>query len=179
MAVIAGCRQQETGLAKIEADELNSGRKIDTLFMGLRLGMTRKDFFDRCLELNQAHLFTMGAGGNFVQYGIDSAMKAPATMKFYPAFEDDHIRSMDAYFYYNAWAPWNQELAIDTLQQDVMRLLTKWYGGRSFVQSPAKNALGQYSYMKIDGNRRMLVSIHNEYQVKVYFENFSDSQKAQ
>jgi len=103
--------------------ELASGIRHDSLFMGLYLGMPAKEFYTHCWELNRKGLIRQGTRNMTVAYQIKDELKYPATMDFYPEFVSDKISEMPVRFVYNGWAPWNKKLSADSLQVQVIILL--------------------------------------------------------
>ena len=133
--------------------ELASGERHDSLFLGIYLGMSSKAFFDHCWQLNKQNILDQG-GGVSVRYELKDELKAPATANFYPTFYQDTIREMPITFVYDAWAPWNEEFSADSLQLDVVKLMEKWHGG-GFIE--IKHPTGGVAHVKVDGNRRITV----------------------
>ena len=70
---------------KMVRTELASGVRNDSIFFGLSLGMTSKDFFARCWELNKEGVFYHGAQNTTVEYRYTFKDKA-YTMNFYQTF---------------------------------------------------------------------------------------------
>lgn len=139
-------RMVEEGLA--------SGERHDSLFLGIYLGMTAKDFFAHCWELNKQHLIKQGNANTSVEYEMNE-LKSRAMMNFYPTFHQDEIHEMPVMFNYIAWAPWNKSLWADSLILDVQNLMLQWYGGNDFIkmEHPEKG----FRYVKVDGNRRIIL----------------------
>ena len=65
--------------------ELASGERQDTLFLGIYFGMTNRDFFTHCWELNKQQIIKQGNGNISVEYQVKE-MKYRALMNFYPRF---------------------------------------------------------------------------------------------
>lgn len=144
---------------------LASGERHDSLFLGLRLDMSKKDFFTHCWELNSQHLIKQGSGNTSVQYDLEE-LKASAQMNFYPFFFEDKIHEMPVVFSYKAWAPWNREYWSDSLLVDVKNLMERWYGP-GFV--PIKLPKKGNCYVKVDGNRRIILWTEDEQFVKALY----------
>lgn len=159
-SLLAGCRSD---YEKLVDRELASGIRHDSLFLGLRLGMSRDSFYRHCFDLNHAGLVTNGPENNTVLYAV-SGYPYPIDMNFYPDFEQEKIYKMAVVFNYQAWAPWNKALFSDKLVVDVLDLMTKWYGpGFLALKTPE----GKPFWVKVNGNRQILVSIQNERNVRV------------
>lgn len=134
--------------------ELASGIRYDSLFFGLRLGMTSKEFYTHCWNLNRQGVFRQSSDNRSVEYFTKNELKHKAAMNFYPTFNNDKIVEMPVKYNYTGWAPWNKQLAADSLQADIIDLYTKVYGGGFIkVTHPIHGA----AYVKIDGNRRITI----------------------
>ena len=79
-------------------------------------------------------------------------------------------------FQYDGWAPWNKHLFSDSLLQDVLQLYKKWYSkGNSFIEmkEPGKSTI----YVKVDGNRRIVIGKKDDMVVKANYTNLITEQK--
>jgi hypothetical protein len=162
--------QQERGYKlyeSIKKKELASGRRVDSLFMGVYLGMPSKQFYGHCWEMNKKGLFTDGENNTSVLYQLNkNELNYSAYMNFYPEFYHGRIYKMGVSFQYDAWAPWNTHLSSDSLYTDVVDLYRKWYKtGNPFIEinDPKRGTI----YVKVDGNRRITIGQYNELYVKV------------
>ncbi len=145
---------------RLKNRELARNVRYDSLFLGIKFGMTRKDFFSHCWDLNKKGVLTQGPGNLSVQYKLDSSnLKSSAYLWFYPEFEDDKIVKMPMKITYQAWAPWNKQLSSDSLLVDVKKMLVKWYGGDFILVK--NNSDDRVLWVKIDGNRRIRLFIEN------------------
>ena len=146
-------------------EELASGVRYDSLFLGLKFGMSNKEFYTHCWELNRQELIMQGAENTTVKYDLDG-LNFPAEMNFYPDFYEDKIFQMPVTIAYEAFAPWNPALSADTLQLDVLNLFEKWYGeGFMKVESPERGT----AYVKVDGNRRITIFKLDELDIHVLY----------
>lgn len=156
-----GCRSEYDRKAKAE---LAKGIRNDSLFLGIYLGMPRQAFFDRCTELNKQKLITNGLA-SMVEYKFKNAEDI-VVMHFFPEFSDAKISAMKAEYTYEAWAPWNANYHSDHLQPQLIKMLEKSYGNGFFkIEDTDKGP----AFAKIDGNRRIVVSIKDEETVLVVF----------
>jgi hypothetical protein len=162
-AGIYGCGSN-SDYSKIAKEELAKGKHYDSLFLGIKFGMTSKEFYGYCWELNKKGIISDGANNTMVLYKMDTALRYPALMNFYPDFYADKVFHMRVTFQYTAWAPWNKPLFSDSLLPDVVRLLTKWYGGNAFL--PLTDKAKGTIYVKVDGNRRITVGRYDDMIVK-------------
>lgn len=145
--------------------ELAKNIRYDSIFLGLRLGMTSKEFYDHCWDMNRKGMVTNGVNNTTVLYELPDELKSHATMDFYPDFNDGRIYNMRVTFAYTAWAPWNKQYFSDSLQYDVKQLLESWYGGEKFISvgNPEKGQV----FVKVDGNRRITIKKIDDVRVKV------------
>ncbi|MBC7628769.1 hypothetical protein [Ferruginibacter sp.] len=153
---------------KLVKQELAKGTKVDSLFLGISFGMTSKTFFGYCWELNKKGIISDGSNNTMVLYKVDSGLKYPASMNFYPDFIDNKISNMRVTFQYNAWAPWNKAQFADSLLPDLLHLYKKWYpAGNDFIALTNKER--KTIYVKVDGNRRITLGKYDDMIVKVDF----------
>ncbi len=150
--LLSACKSE---YEKVESRELASGKTVNELFLGLSLGMDRKEFFETCWDLNKQGILNNGPGELSVEYNVDLPSGNPAKMRFYPKFEEDKIYLMPVEFTYESWAPWNEELSADKLREDVVGLFKEWYGPDFFEVSNEDKSL--IAFVKIDGNRRIRI----------------------
>lgn len=140
---------------KIESRELASGKTANELFLGLELGMDKKEFYEVCWDLNKEGILSNGPTELSIEYSVDLPSGKEAKMRFYPKFEDQKIYMMPMEFTYEGWAPWNEELAVEKLREDVVGLMKEWYGPDFFEVANEDKSL--IAYVKIDGNRRVRI----------------------
>ena len=173
---VNGCISAGEKYTKLVKTELAKGQKVDSLFLGISFGMTSKAFFGHCWELNKKSVISDGANNTLVLYKIDSALKFPASMNFYPDFYMDKIFNMRASFQYNAWAIWNKAQSSDNLFPDVVKLYKKWYpDGNDFLKITDKS--NRTIYIKVDGNRRITIGKYDDMIVKVEYTDLLIEQK--
>ena len=154
--------------------ELASGIRYDSLFMGISFGMTESEFFDQCWTLNKENRVKQGTSNMSVEYAVQKELKYPATMNFYPVFEDGEIVEMPVRFIYNGWAPWNKDLSATNLAEDVKRWYKDIYG-KGFI-SITHSKKGK-AYTKIDGNRRITIYVENDLYVWAIFTDMLSEMK--
>lgn len=151
--VICGCSPRLKYERRLK-HELASGVRYDSVFMGLYLGMTDKDFYTHCWLLNREGLIKQGSDNMSVEYAVKNELKYPATMNFYPEFEEKKVVGMPVRYVYNGWSPWNKSFSSDSLQIDVLNWYEKVYGdGFITVKHPERGM----AYVKINGNRRITI----------------------
>ena len=167
LTAVMGCRQSGMeSYRSLVKKELNSNKKVSDIFLGISLGMTGKEFYAHCWEMNKKGIFTDGSNNAAVLYRLDNKeLQHPAQMNFYPEFHNGKIHKMWARFQYMGWMPWNKKLGSDSLLTDVLRLYKKWYKeGNSFITIPDEKK-GNI-YVKVDGNRRIIIGRYDDVEVK-------------
>jgi len=167
--LLSSCSPRATYERRLKR-ELASGIRHDSLFLGISLGMTSKEFYSHCWQLNRDSLVRQGTANTTVEYQLREELKAPATVNFYPEFESDRIVEMPVHFIYNGWAPWNQSLSSDSLQLDILRWYKRIYG-RDFleVEHPERGK----AFVQIRGNRRITIFKVDEKIVLALFKDMS------
>ncbi|MBX2945448.1 MAG: hypothetical protein KF725_06420 [Cyclobacteriaceae bacterium] len=137
-----------------------SGIRYDSIFLGIKFGMSQKDFYTHCWELNKQGLILQGPSNLSVQYRLDTTlMRSDTYMWFYPDFQDGELNRMPVEFSYLAWAPWNPMLSSDSLLMDVKQLLERWYGSE-FIYLENKDKTKKL-WVMVMGNRRIRLFIKN------------------
>lgn len=139
---------------KLVEREMSKGIRADSLFLGIELGMTRKDFFVHCWKLNKQYMLDNGPGNLTAQYTIDDELSLPTYMRFYPNFIDNKIYEMPVEFTYTSWSPWAKETSGDSLLPDVLRMYERWYGNE-FIKMEQDGK--KDSWVMIEANRRLIV----------------------
>lgn len=160
--IISGCSPKAKYERRLK-NELASGVRYDSLFMGLYFGMPEKEFYLHCWKLNQKGLIKQGASNTTVEYGLKNELKYPAVMDFYPRFMQGKIFEMPVRFKYVGWAPWNKNLSSDNLQANIVKWYEKTYGG-GFLE--VRHPLHGAAFVKVNGNRR--ISIFKESDLYVW-----------
>ncbi len=169
LAFFSACNAtSDSKYTRLVNEELSKGKRYDNLFMNMHFGMTSKQFFSYCWELNKKGVFTDGNNNTAVMYKIKDQLKSPASMNFYPDFYENKIYRMRTDFEYDAWAPWNKALYADSLLPDLKKMFMRWYpNSNEFINltDPNRGTI----YVKVDGNRRITMGRYNDRQVKVEF----------
>lgn len=162
---------------KLVEKERSSGKRVDSLFFGIHFGMSSKEFYARCWELNKKGMLTDGLNNMAALYKLNNnELRHDGSMNFYPEFYENRIIKMPVTFQYDAWAPWNKNLFADSLKDDVLNLYKKWYpGGNPFIKMDDEKR--GTIYIKVDGNRRITIGRYNDLQVKVDYTDLSVNEK--
>jgi hypothetical protein len=132
---------------------LASGLKKDSLFLGFKLGMTKKAFYARAWKLNNEQKVTNGGRNMSVEYTLKE-LKYPAKMNFYPTFYHNRIYQMPVVVHYTEWSPWNKKLFADSLLTDLVHLFKKKYS-KDFIVINNKEK-GKV-YVNVEGNRAISI----------------------
>ncbi len=140
--------------------ELAKEQTNDSLFFGLKMGMTQKEFFDRCWKLNKEKHISQGPGGNTVKYveTLDSTQDQTLTkvLLFYGIFDKEKImRGMTMTYSYSAWAPWTKNRGSDTLLVNLKKQFLRDYPGNDFMEIEIDKKTKAFA--KVDGNRQILI----------------------
>ncbi len=153
---LTACKQDapKSLYEKLEKKALATGERHDSLFFGIHLGMEKKTFFVHCAELNKDTILYQGLYGKVEHSFGDTELKYPSTMNFYPDFYENKIWRVPVTFSYRAWSPWNKDFQAPLLEERLVTLLMKWYGGNNFEKVPHPEG---YALVKLDGNRRILL----------------------
>lgn len=157
--------------------ELKKGIVNDSLIFGMRMGQTQKDFFAICWELNSQKLISQGTGNQMAKYLeplealTDSTMRKE--MEFYGIFDDEKImKGMNMIFRFTSWSPWNKESHSQPLALHLKDVFLNDYGGNEFITIDLDNT--EYkAYVKVDGNRQILIYPINTKDVAVKIEDLN------
>ena len=162
---VSGC-SPKAEYERMLKHELASGVRHDSLFLGLYLGMSDKDFYTHCWKLNRNGLVIQGSTNTTVEYRTKDELKYTCNMNFYPSFVNGKISELPVRFIYTGWAPWNKELSADKLQIDVLNWCKKKYMvDFMIVEHPTKGL----AYVNISGNRRISIFKEDEMHVWAVF----------
>ncbi|MBE9517807.1 MAG: hypothetical protein IMY68_04525 [Bacteroidetes bacterium] len=163
--IVGGCTPGKTYERRLKR-ELASGIRYDSLFMGLSFGMSQKEFYEHCWDMNKDSIIKQGSANMSVQYDLNEELEYPATMNFYPKFDSGKIVEMPVRFIYNGWAPWTKELSASNLAIDVKNWYEDIYG-KGFIT--VTHPMNGDAYTKIDGNRRITIYVENDLYVWARF----------
>jgi hypothetical protein len=160
----ANCGNRPKDLASIEKQELASGIRNDSIFLGIHLGMPKQGFFDYCWGMNKKGQFTEGEGMT-VEHDLGKRNFAyPIQMNFYPKFKNDKVNELPIKFTYKGIDISYPNGQTEKLLKDVKKLAEVWYGEGFFITTLPD---GVKSYAKVSGNRKVLIFSEKEYEVMV------------
>lgn len=161
----------ESEYQKMVKSEQKKNVLLNDLVFDMKFGGTKKDFFDRCWELNKEGKIAQGPNNNFVSHVIEGrdSTELSITMLFYGAFnEQDIMDGMKMEFFHNAWAPWNKDLYSDKLLLKVKDSLQKWFPGNDFIPLDLKKIEAE-AFVKVDANREIIMYVKDDKAVTVRF----------
>ena len=168
---LASCIKADTNekYNQLVKAELASGKRVDSIYLGIYFGMTSKQFYLQCWKLNKEGILTDGQSNTAVLYKLQhNELQHAASMNFFPVFTNDKISKMNTSIQYDGWAPWNKHLFADSLFPDVVQYFSKWYSkGNAFIKmnDPEKRIV----YVKVDGNRRIIIGRTDDMNVQVEY----------
>ncbi len=152
---LAGCQGPYDEYQIMLDEELDSGERYDSLFLTLKFGMSKKDFFATCWELNKEGLLNQGPRNLSVEYDLENELRYPAKFYFYPQFHEEKIYRMPIEISYETRTPTDMSRSVDSLMVDVKTLMEDWYG-QGFIYLENEDDTKRL-YVKVDGNRRIRI----------------------
>ena len=168
---LSSCQSQYDQTVK---KEMASGRSIETLKFNLAFGDTKKEFFTKCWELNKKGLIKQGPKNQYVAYELKKKGAPSITHLFYGIFnKEQKMVGLDMEFSYDGWSPWTPLLQSDKLLFVAMDTLKNWYPGNDFFLLKNKK-LKTNTYVKIDGNRQIIIHTQGDKDVKVTLEDLRE-----
>lgn len=177
--VISGsvaCNQSEYN--KVVKRELATGKEYNEMMFDMNIGLSKKEFYGKCWQLNKEKLVSQGPSNQYVRHMLDSLSpiyqpSSKMEMLFFGLFDDkDLMRGMRFRFSYTAWAPWNKELQPEQLQEEVKVMMKTLYPGNDFFNLD-KKINDQPIAVKIDGNRLITVYVFDNRFVQAYIEDLN------
>lgn len=164
LSLVLSCKPK-TEYDLVKERELASGKVVEELFLDIKFGMGRKEFFGTCWEHNKNGVLINGNHYLQIQYKPVMPSGKNGEMNFYPEFEDDKLFFMPIEFVYPQWFPGNEEFSNEKLIVDVVALLETWYGDGFFEVANKDKSVS--AMVKIDGNRLIRVFKKNINTVRV------------
>ena len=165
---ICSCGPQDPKYQYSELVKSERARNVrfDSIFLGYYFGMPRKEFYDHSWKMNKEGTVMDGVNNLFIQYTLrDNQLRDSGSMNFFPDFYQDKIFKMRTEFAYDDWAPWNKSRFADSLLPDVLNFFKDWYPeGNPFIT--ITDTTRGTIYVKVDGNRRILIGKFDERLVK-------------
>lgn len=163
---------------KVVKRELATGKEYNEMMFDMKIGLSKKEFYGKCWQLNKEKLVAQGPSNQYVRHVLDSVSpiynpSSRIEMLFFGLFDDeDLMRGMRFRFSYTAWAPWNKELQPEKLQEEIKAMMKTLYPGNDFFNLDTK-VNDQPIAVKIDGNRLITVYVFDNRFVQAYIEDLN------
>lgn len=155
--ILIGLFSCKSDYQKMKEEAEASGVVAEDLFLGIRFGMVKREFFETCAEHNKNGVLINGPHHLQVLYHPEMPSGKKVDMFFYPDFEEDRLFFMPIEFIYTDWFPTNEEYTKDKLLADVVGLFENWFGS-GFKEISNKDKTVR-AMVKIDGNRLIRIFI--------------------
>ena len=167
-----GCNSSSS-YTKLVNKELKSGKIENNLFLGFQFGMTKDQYFDRCSVLNKEKIIVSG-GRNFSPEQIlvpKNQEEKKIKMSFFGTFDNQRIlNGFDIQFNFLGWSDWNIDYQSPVLLDQIKDSILTWFPGNDFIQVKIDESV-KTAYVKIDGNRRVVMYTMNSKDVVVKINN--------
>lgn len=156
--LITSCSRKQS-YEEIVKKELAQGVHYDSIIYGVRLGMTYYDFYSYCWEKNQEGIFKPNISGTGVMVILEEGFNSPVVLEFFPQVNhnSENIMKYNATIKYKNFSYYNKKHSIENLLNETLQAFEKGYKGNTFFTIPHKNKLLKYNYIKIDGNRKIII----------------------
>jgi hypothetical protein len=142
-------------------------RRVDSLFLGISLGMDKKQFYDHCWTMNKQRLVTHGPSNMNVEYRFaNQFVRDTVIMRFYPTFTNEKIDEMPVLYTYNGWAPWNRQFWADSLLSEMLVMYKQTYGDDFKLLN--HKTMGKV-YYQMKGRRRINLFVRDDQYVQAVF----------
>jgi hypothetical protein len=163
----ASCRSD---YEKMLAQEKAKGIRNDVFYQDFKFGMPQQEFMDTCWALNKRGILSHGTElPTTTRLDVSADFSEKVFMNFFPEYQDGVISEFFAIFVYQDWSPWTKNLTQDKLLEETKAYFLKKFPGNNFVELKGKEASGNKIWVKIDGNRQILVFPFKEQKVKALF----------
>ncbi|MEL6697209.1 MAG: hypothetical protein AAFP89_13250 [Bacteroidota bacterium] len=156
-------------------EEVPKGLQDDELFLGLHFGMTSKDFYATCWELNKQEILLAGGANASAQFKPEDLMPK-GKIDFYPEFKEGKIYAMPFLVSAEMWDITQKELYAKQYVKTVVQLMDKWYGTEfKLYEDPEAGKI----LIDVQGSRETRVSIKDDQYVKVTITDLSQDEAFQ
>jgi hypothetical protein len=155
--------------------ELARGITIDSMPFGLKLGNSKKDFYERCWALNKTGVITQGPGNEYARHYMEPKDEngKRVDMLFFGIFDKyDKMTGMKMEFSYTGWSPWAKEYQSEFLKEAIEDTLMKWFPGNEFKDVDLKIEDVFASY-KIEANLKFKLFKIDDRQIGVRIEQIN------
>jgi len=159
LCLLSSCKSD---YEKLVQSEMASGETYEDLMFDLKMGQTKKQFYEQCWELNKNQQISQGPTNENVLYLIPTEQIPSDTNKvemlFFGIFDDDDVmRGLRQRFFYTAWSIWNKQMQSDKLIEKVKEYYQVKYGGNEFMELDLGLDGKARGFVKVDGNRQITV----------------------
>ncbi len=158
---LTGCNKEDNSPLGRYRSALSAGLEAETgpreAVLGIEVGITDREFFDRCTELNQQMLITMGGGNNLVDHHLVNDLDRPAMLSFWPVFLGQNPRRVQALQFnviYDDWSPWNQQATAEKLMPEVREYFSRTLG---LELQALEHPLHDTVYVNVNGLRHVAI----------------------
>ena len=156
--IISSC-SEKVKFEELVSVELAKGIRYDSLIYGIHFGMTNEEFGNYCSDMNRKKIFMPNLNGTAVSLELKNGFNSPVYIEFFPRFENGRkITKLEAILNYRDFSYYNKNYAIENLVKETKANFEKGYGGNAFFEVPHENSLLKSQYIKIDGNRKIVLS---------------------
>lgn len=171
--VLVSTQSCKTEYEKTVESELSSGVTYDSLILDLRLGQTKKEFYEHCWAMNKSMEITAGSGNKYAMYVMpaDTTDMHPdkINIHFYGIFDEQEVmHGMEMKMGYYSWAPWLEQFDSDKLLEKMKGKMLEDYPGNDFMEIKAGNVT---ALVKVDGNRQIRMFPISQQQIMVKIED--------
>ena len=156
--LISSCSEEISYDEYVET-ELSKGIYYDSLVYGVHFGMTFPEFDSYCLEMNKKKIFMPNPNGTAVRLRLNDGFNAPVYFDFFPsASTNKTITQLTSTISYQDFSYYDKKYGIENLVLETKTFFERGYGGNKFIKMAHENKLLQFNYLKIDGNRKIVLS---------------------
>jgi len=156
--MLFSCNDKEMSYETYVAKELASGERNDSLIYGIHFGMTEEEFKSYCTGMNLQKRFMPNPRGSAVRLALQKGFGAPVVFDFFPVLHSDKaITKVTASMKYRDFSYYDKTYDIGNLVIEAEKYFEDGYGGNKFIAIPHENILLKHMYVKIDGNRKILL----------------------
>lgn len=173
LSLMIGCNSNS--YEKKIKKELARGITIDSMPFGLKLGNSKKDFYERCWALNKTGVITQGPGNEYARHYMEPKDEKGKRidMLFFGIFDEyDKMTGMKMEFSYTGWSPWAKEYQSEVLKEAIEDTLMKWFPGNEFKDVDLKIEDVFASY-KIEANLKFKLFKIDDRQIGVRIEQIN------
>lgn len=176
MVMVVSCNDKEISYEEYVAKELASGVRNDSLIYGIHFGMTEEEFKSYCTGMNLQKRFMPNPRGTAVRLEIQQGFSATVLFDFFPELiPDKPISKIAASMKYRDFSYYDKTYDIGNLVIETKDYFEGGYGGNKFIALPHENKLLEHMYVKIDGNRKILLKpTFDGQELQIEFEDLED-----